>query len=484
MYAEWTRSRALASVAVLCALFGAAEVAASGLSSPSVGTSQSGPAVADAASVYWNPANLAFIEEPTLLGGAALILGRLRYTRERRATYQLEDSFDFSLPVDANAIDESKTGTAEPATATPAGAAPTLFFATPVGERWGIGLGLYAPYAAIVDFPEDGAQRWALRDATITVAQLSGAVAWRPLDRVSFGVGGSLAFGFAELSKSLDLAGLDNLGTALRHPSIDQENDFGADAPPAVRELQVTSRDFVLRRATGVSGTFHAGVSVEPVEHLRVSAAYQHSMPLTMRGVFELNMDDEFFTQDLESQGLVYPALVTGDASLSFTLPSHLRAGLSWAANERTTAGISAALVRWSSIDTFDARVESDALAQPTLGLPSTEAVSLPRDWHSAGEVEAFADWRRTDGHRLWGVAGFHGGAAPDATMDASSPDGRRIVVAIGNSFQLSDRLALVVDAELHTLIPRHVRASDYDLGNGEYRLTLASLGLFAELSL
>lgn len=483
MSAEWRRVST--ALALACVVFAAPRGSfGSGLSSPSVGTSQSGPAVVDAAAVYWNPANLAFVEEPSFLGGASLILGHLRYTRERRATYQLEDSFDFSLPVSADVVDDSKTGTAEPSTATPVGAAPTLFFATPVGDQWGLGVGLYAPYAAIVDFQEDGAQRWALRDATITVAQLSGAVAWRPLDRLSIGVGGSLAFGFAELSKSLDLAGLDNLGTALRHPSIDQENDFGADAPPAVRELNVTSRDFALRRATGVSGTFHVGITADAVPGVRLSAVYQHSLPLTMRGVFELDMNDEFFTQDLESQGLVYPALVSGDASLSFTLPSHVRGGLSWTPNDRVTTGINAALVRWSSIDTFDARVDSQDLAQPELGLPSTEAVSLPRNWHAAGEIEAFADWARSDRHRFWAVAGFHGGAAPDATMDASSPDGRRIVLAIGNSIRVSRRMSLIVDGELHTLIPRVVRSSDYDLGNGEYRLTLASLGLYADLRL
>jgi long-chain fatty acid transport protein len=106
----------------------------------------------------------------------------------------------------------------------------------------------------------------------------------------------------------------------------------------------------------------------------------------------------------------------------------------------------------------------------------------LPRDWHAAGEIELFAEWQRTTRHRIWAVAGFHGGAVPDHTMDPSSPDGRRIIVAVGNALQLSERLAVVIDAEVHTLVPRTVRASDYDLGNGEYRMTIASLGLFADV--
>ncbi len=473
---------ALATLLALIGLIASPFVHSSGLSSPSVGTSRSGVAIIDAAAVYWNPANLTLLEGATLMGGASLIVGQLSYTRERLATYQEADSFDFALPVSPNAIDESKTGVAATSRATPFGAAPALFYATPIGDEWALGFGLYAPYAAIVDFPEDGEQRWALRDATITVVQLSTAVAWEPHEQLSVGVGGSLAIGFAELSKELDLAGLDNLGAALRHPNIDQQNDFGADAPPGVRELSVTSRDFALREAIGISGTFHLGVSARPSDRLMLSAAYQHSLPLTMRGVFELDMNDEFFTQDLESQGLVYPALVEGDASLTFTLPSQVRAGFSYEANHDWTLGSNLAAVFWNSIDTFDARVQSDSLAQPTLGLPSTESVSLPRDWHATAEVEFFASWNRTEKHEMWAVLGYHGSAVPDETMDASSPDGHRVVIAVGNRVQLSRRLGFVVDAEVHTLIPRTVAASDYDLGNGEYRLTLASLSFLADV--
>ncbi|MFT6396785.1 MAG: long-chain fatty acid transport protein [Bradymonadia bacterium] len=414
--------------------------------------------------------------------GASVIVGHLAYTRERLATYQEADSFDFALPVSPNAIDPSKTGVAATSSTTPFGAAPTLFYARPIGDDWALGFGFYAPYAAIVDFPEEGEQRWALRDATITVAQLSAAVAWQPHERFSIGLGGSLAIGFAELSKELDLAGLDNLGVALRHPNIDQENDFGADAPPGVRELAVTSRDFALREAIGISGTFHLGVTASPTDHLLVSAAYQHSLPLTMRGVFELDMNDEFYTQDLEAQGLVYPALVEGDASLTFTLPSQVRAGFSYEASSAWTVGANLAAVFWDSIDTFDARVESESLAQPTLGLPATESVQLPRNWHAAPEFEFFTTWNRSDKHELWAVLGYHGSAVPDETIDASSPDGHRIVVAVGNRLQLTRRLDLIVDAEIHTLIPRTVAASDYDLGNGEYRLALISLGLLADV--
>ena len=451
---------------------------ASGLSAPAVGTSRSGPATADPAAVWWNPATLGLIEEPHVLGGASLIVGHLSYERNRRATYQLEDSFDFALPVSPESIDTEKSGRDQRVSTTPLGAAPALFAAVPIRDNgWVLGLGLYAPYAAVVDYPEDGPQRWALREATIAVTHLTAAVAWRPSPRLSVGAGLSGAMGFAELSRQLDMASVENLGNALGGPTINQANDFGPNAPPAVRELSVLSRDFVLQEAIGFGATFNIGVTVLPTDTSRVGLTYRHGTRLKMRGDFQLDLDDDFFTRDLASQGLQYPALVAGEAELTLDLPAEIFTAFAVDVSGRLTLGATVGATFWSSIDAFEVVARSPEFEQPELGLPATESVSLPRNWNDTLAVEALAEWRPRRQREIWGVVGYQSSAVPDETADASSPDGHRLVFAVGTRMGVSERLSVVIDAEVNTVLPRTVTRSDYDLGNGDYRMTIASVG-------
>src|SRR4051812_24280387 len=78
---------------------------ASGFASPTVGPSSAGVSTVDPVGVSLNPGSLGFIEQARVVAGGNLVLGDLRYQRERRATYQNEDSLDFALPIDPLLID-------------------------------------------------------------------------------------------------------------------------------------------------------------------------------------------------------------------------------------------------------------------------------------------------------------------------------------------------------------------------------------------
>ncbi|HEU4534979.1 MAG TPA: outer membrane protein transport protein, partial [Polyangiaceae bacterium] len=223
---------------------------AQGLTAPNVGTSASSPTTLDPAATHWNPAALGFLEEPTGLGGLSLIVGDVRFRRERRATYQRQDSFDFALPIDPSSTDPAKTGRAPEARSTPIAPSGGLFLALPLPrQRLVVGLGLYVPYAALVSFEPGGAQRWAVDEALVTATYVTPSLAWRPRDDLSVGVGVSFVRGLAELSRTQDFASVPELGRALAGPPVGQPNDFGANAPPGVRELDVMARRFVLQGA-------------------------------------------------------------------------------------------------------------------------------------------------------------------------------------------------------------------------------------------
>lgn len=463
----------------LCALMGfSAEAAAEGLRAPGVGTTRSGVAACEPSAVYWNPAMLSCIKRSTLLYGGALIIGDIEYTRQRRALYQREDSFDFAQPIDPDALDPSKTGASPTVQANPIAPAPTLFWAKPLSQTLTLGLGVYVPFAALVNFGEDGEQRWALQEATILTTHISPAIAWRPARWLGLGVSASYVLGYAQLSKIQDFAAVGDVGAALERDPINQANDFGEQAPPSVRELEVLARPFEIQRAIAQSLTFNAGVSVHPTEGSTIGLSYHHQVPLTFKGRFRLDMDDDFFTQDLANKGLRYKPIIEGDAQLAMTLPSSLWLGGSAQLGSRLTVSAGVGRSFWSALESFDVRLQSADLAQPELGLPDTVGVRLPRRWVDTWSANAMGSLSLGDGAMAWLGAGFESAASPDATVDAASPDGDRLIVQGGWGYQWSASTKLLLDARWQRIFTREVQGSELDLGNGRYDLSLYVLGV------
>jgi long-chain fatty acid transport protein len=463
-------------LARLCAS-GAAH--AQGLTAPLVGTQISGPATPDAAAVFFNPAQLAYAKEPELLAGGLLVLADIEYRRERRAIYQREDSLDFALPIEPDAVDASKTGWAKRETSHPVGVAPTLFGVYPFGGgRFGVGLGIYAPFAAQASFNPRGAQRFSLEKGSIAALFGTAAVSYRPMRAVAFGAGISYVFGVAELWRVQDFAGLADVGAGLAGPPVNQANDFGPNAPPGVRELDAMARPIAIRNAIANAATFNLGVASEPLRGVRLGLAYQHKTRMYFRGPFTLDMDNDFFTQDLEKQGLKYPPRVRGDAEIALTLPSSIKAGASWQVSRRIGVGLNATYAFWSQLESIKVTVRSPDLAQPQLGLPDRSVVDFPRRFKNTIGADLVVRAEVTPGLSLWAPVGYRSAAAPDSTIDASTPDGDRLVFGFGGALQLSPRYALLGDANFQTIVPRRVVGSDNDLGNGKYWLNILTLGL------
>lgn len=447
---------------------------ASGLELPAPGTTRSGAARADAASVHYNPATLGFIDRPSILASGGLLIGGARYTRERLARYQFSDSFDFALPIDETNIDPSRTGVAEPVSATPVAPLGDLFWAQPLANApITFGAGIYAPYGAVLNLPDDGAQKWVVQDVSILTTALTPSVAWRIIPELSLGVSMPFYVGRAELARVQDFAEISDVGVALSRPPINQPNDFRPDAPTGVRELDVLARPTVLKNAWAARPTFAVGLTARPVDRLMLGLSYTHSAPMTFVGDIQIDMDDEFFTQDLASQGLRYPALVEGRGTLSFTLPWSLRFGAVLDVTPVHNLMLNFSLVGWSTVSNFDVRADAAGLSQPDLGLPPTASFAVPRNWNNTWDTELVHTIQATDTLMAWYGAGLHSPAPPDEFMDLAAIDGWRITAVAGAGFQLSERVALLADAELQNMLQRQVASSRFDIGNGEYSLTL-----------
>ncbi len=463
---------------------------AAGFASPSVGPTITSTTSTDPSVIALNPAGIGFASELRILGGGSLLFAKIGYQRDRLATYQYADSLDFALPIDPSLIDPSKTGPDREVSDRIFGAVPAVFGAAPIGDLpIVVGLGFYMPYAAMLSLPKNGPQRFQLTNAFIAAGQITPSIAYRPIDQLSIGLGVSYMMGYANISRIQDLATLNDLGEALARPPIGQSNSFGPDADPAVRELDTLARPFNFKNGIAHGVTFSAGITAQPMRDLWLAASYEHTTKLTFRGDFDLNMNDPFFTQDLQSQGLKYPKMVRGQSSLSFVMPRSIKVGIRYDFGEdmgderQFSIALDGTYTGWSSVDAFDVRIRSKGLAQPALGLPSSTGLRLARDFRDTFGGKGRLRYAVSEMLAIWGMAGVETGASPDHTIDMASPDGTRLSGALGMSARLTSTVRVLLDGQLQKILERRVASSDYDLGNGTYNLRILSLSGYLDFT-
>lgn len=493
-----SRARGWAAV-VLAPTLAASPVMASGLSAPVVGNSSSSVVARDPAAVYWNPAMLTRVVEARasewMIGFSALYLD-VRYDRDRLGDYQHSDGLRFKAPVPSDDIDPSLTGPAGSASASafiplgpiPVAPAPQLFYARRITDEFSAGLGMFVPFGAVLEFDDDGPQKWALQSVELLTVEASAAASYKVDDALSIGVGGGLVGGQLRLRKVVDLASTPLMRDAFANPPIGQPNSFGPDAPSEVRELDILSRPVDIGPGFGWSWVARIGIAYKPLDEVQLGLSYAHRVPLVFEGGFTLDMDDPFFTEDLVAQGLKYPATVKGQAAVTFPVPPNLNTGVDWQIDERWSVGANASLFFNSVVDVLGAELTSNQLVQPELGLGPDAAVDLPRNWSDTWHLDVRGMYTADD----WfagGVLGYHTAASPDSTLDVASPDGPRVVVGATGGYELGTQdwlfggdLALLVDVHAQYVLPRENTGSDYDLANGTYSLFLAALSAGARV--
>lgn len=475
-------ARLLASTALaITAVLLPAHALASGYELPVVGSGASSPLTPEATSVATNPAALAYLERGQVAMGGFLVTGQLGYTRNYLGTYQVEDGLDFQAPLDDSQIDPTKRGEAARVVGRPLAPAAYLFVAAPiVRDRLTIGGGLYVPYAAQLALPRNGPQRFQVQEALFATTKLEVALAARVHDKVSFGAGVAYAFTLLELAKVQDFAALDLFGEALARPPLAQANDFGSDAPSTARELDVLARPVWIQRAFGHAVTFDVGMFVRATPRVDLALTYHHDIPVVARGAFTLDMNDDFFTQDLAAQGLRYPKTVRGDATIRFRFPSRLVLGVGVVLDRKARFRLDTwgAWVRWSLLKAFDITLRSADLAQPELGLGPTAKAALPREFVDTMQLRTAL---RAQVHERVGLnvgLGVDTSAAPDRTIDVASPDGLRLSYLAGVVARVSKRVEFLGDVTVQHILPRDVTTSRHDLANGRYTLVIAAIGL------
>lgn len=475
--------RVLAVAALVAVASHARGAAASGFDAPSLGHGQSSPVTRDAAAVHWNPGQLGYIDRTELDLGAGLIFGSIGYQRDRRGQYQFADNLDFADPVDPADLDPSRTGTTPAVRATPVGPILDAFVAVPViADRLTLGAGFYIPYAALLTLPHEGDQRFQAQSITLISTHTTVSAGLKLHDVVSIGAGLSYVLSIMQLSKVQDFGAVQSFADGLAGPPINQQNSFGPSAPSTVRELDVLARQADIGPAWSHGVSFNAGVALRPTKKLDLALVYQHGSRMRLNGDFTLNMDDEFFTQDLAAQGVQFDPLVKGKAHIELRLPKRLTLGAGHQVHPKLKIDGALSYVFYSDFDVVDIELTSPQLEQPALGIGQTVPQALVRNWKDTVHAELSLRGQATKKLLLSGTLGYQSGASPDSTVDMASPDGHRLLGGLGMEYAISDRFSMLGDLRLQGILPRTVTESDFDLGNGTYRLFIGVAAVHAKI--
>src|SRR5690606_36259126 len=219
-----------------------------------------------------------------------------------------------------------------------------------------------------------------------------------------------------------------------------------------------------------------------PTKKLDLALVYQHGSRMRLNGDFVLNMDDDFFTQDLAAQGLQFPPEVRGRAHIELSLPKRLTVGAGYQFHPKVSVDGAFSYVFYSDFDVIDIALTSPDLAQPALGIGETVPQQLVRDWKNTLHAELNVRGQATKKLRVSGMLGYQSGASPDSTIDMASPDGHRLLGGVGVEYALRERVSLLGDLRLQGIVPRTVTESDYDLGNGTYEMFLGVAAIHAKI--
>jgi long-subunit fatty acid transport protein len=182
---------------------------------------------------------------------------------------------------------------------------PYLGTTIPMGD-FGLGLVGSLPYGGGGEFPEDGAQRFHLREGKVFLAEGSLALAYQPIRALRIGIAGRLGRGSMMKRYALDPAGLvySKLGEDITGLSPDERLAEGT------QELDIS----------GVGLGYALGASVFLPSGVELHASYRSPMSVALSGPVEVVPSSDL---DLALSGRAYASMTFArEAAIGLVIPT------------------------------------------------------------------------------------------------------------------------------------------------------------------
>ena len=243
--------------------FGSQSVAAQGTADAS------GAEANDASTIFYNPAGMSRLEGTQISAGATVVVPHSSYTDTGSTRFT-----------------GSRTGGTQASGYAPdAVAAPSLYATKKLNDQWTVGLGLFVPYGAKLDYGSTWNGRYALTDVLVEAITINPSVSFKLNQHHSFGFGIDAEHMKAELGQAVDVPGTI---AALRTPAN------AAQGAALIRQITTLGGNPALLATAGDGRGenevkdwgygFNLGYLFTLDENTRFGLSYRSSISHNMRG--------------------------------------------------------------------------------------------------------------------------------------------------------------------------------------------------------
>lgn len=344
----------------------------------------------------YNPAGLVRIRRPTINLGASLVQQNVTFTR-LRADGDPADPASFFDPVDNQAAPF---------------VIPQGGVTIPVADDVVVAVGFYSPFAPSSLYPDEGPQRYSIKDTLIYQFSVGPSVAWQPNEFVSIGLG--LQWNYLQVGQSIDIT---------LNGADDPTGDIAVDA----------------RVVDAFTPSVNFGVLLEPNEFLSIGLSAQPSTAYEARGTGSLDFAGSF----AETLALINTSQYTDDdVLLRIRLPWVVRGGL--AIRPIDNLEIEGAVVwqNWSAlgdliVDDIDITVDSDVLPDDQRQVADT--IALPAGFTNTTSFRLGAEWRATEFLELRAGGFFENSSLAPQNVSVALVDTPKFQIGGGASVFLLD---------------------------------------------
>ena len=288
---------------------------------------------------------------------------------------------------------------------------PSLAAGFDLGDDGVIGVGVYAPYAGLMKFDEDGGQRYSLIDLSQSViVTIAVGIGWRLGDKLR--VGATVQNWVSSMAQTMVVSGCP--GETVCTP---EDPEFDA-------MVQLDQNDLF-----NPSGSL--GVQLDAHEKVTIGAAFQ--LPIKMSGGSTLRTR-------LPSSGFYDGARVEGDrAHVEYWLPGVARLGVEVRPTERWRIEAAGNVELWSQHEEMRITPEDMSIENAAgVGTYELGPMALPRHYENTYALSLGVEGQPAAKTPLRVLAGYtyETQAAPDAYLSVLTFDGAKHLMTAGLGYQ------------------------------------------------
>lgn len=250
------------------------------------------------------------------------------------------------------------------------------------------GVSVNVPFGSSVTWPDDWDGRFEAVDSSIQVVRVAPFAGWR-FERLRLAAGPHVDW--------------MTVGSARKIDFVDTQGDV----------------DLAL---SGVGVGAHAAVQYVAHEQVIVGITFKSPTHVRLDGDADFTVPEEF-NQNAPDQG----------ASSAMTLPAQLVLGVRYQATPDWAFLVDSGLTTWGSYQELRVDFESDA----------TTDLVRPTEWENQVWLRAGAEYALAEKWVVRGGGFFDPTPAPASTLVPSSPDGDRLGLTAGASWQMSEAMSL-----------------------------------------